>query len=148
MLDLERIEYLPSIPSFNFTAIHIRKPSYCKFSFFNKRKAIVVHPIPPNTPINTLGKDSVIVKNIFTVSKLHWVRYVTDSLYGNIVTLVMTRRNYRTQNVSFRLWGYCDGKLFDVTPYFRYYYKRYIPPEIPTDDILYRDKVSYTEMLI
>ncbi len=146
MLDLERIEYLPSTVNFNLTGVHIRKPAYCKFEFFNNRKAIVIYPIPPNTHINKIEKGSSIIKTLFTVSQLHWVRYVKDELIGNMVSLIVTHRNYRRQNVSFRLWGYCDGNLFDVTPYFRYYYRRYIPPEIPADDILYHDKVSFKEM--
>lgn len=141
MLDLERIETLPSMDSFSLTAIHIRKPSYCRFEIFNKKKAIVIYPIPPNLHISKIEKGSSIVKNLFTVSQLHWVRYVKDELIGNMVTLLVTRRNYRRQNVSFRLWGFCNGHLIDVTPYFRYYYRRYIPPEVPDEDILYRDKV-------
>lgn len=144
VLELERIEHIPA--NFRFSAVHIRKPSYCRFEEFKKEKVIVIYPITKQMHVKDLDKNSVLIKNIFTISKLHWVRHVKDDLMGNIVTLVITHRNYRRQHVSYRLRGYCDGRLFDITPYFRHFYRRYIPAEIPTEDIVHHDKVSMNDI--
>ena len=45
----------------------------------------------------------------------------------------------RARKISYRLWGEYQGHTFDLTPYFRHYYYRHIPREIPPLDIKERN---------
>ncbi len=90
-------------------------------------------------------KEYTIIKKHFRISNLRWVRHTIDYPDGNMLTMVFTLGNLRSKKISYRLWGEYRGQIFDITPYFRYYYYRHIPKEIPPVDL--KEKSYYPSIM-
>ena len=130
MVSLDKYEVIPL--AFKFYSIAITKPSFCYVVDVKNSKMPVLYPI--------LAKfknrhQYTVIRRSFKLSNLRWIRHVLDHPKGNMLTMVFTLGNLRARKISYRLWGEYSGQIFDITPYFRYYYYNHIPREIPPMDI-------------
>lgn len=130
MVLLERYELVPL--QFKFYSVYINQPSFCFIINIEKRRMPILYPI---TAKFQSRPEYIVIKNPFRVSNLFWVRHIEDHPTGNLMTMAFTLGNLRQRKISYRLWGKYSGQVFDITPYFRHYYYRHIPREIPPLDI-------------
>jgi hypothetical protein len=140
MLTNEKYEIVPFV--FKFYSIIITKPAFCYVVNVKNRKMPVLYPKLAKYKDR---KDYTVIGSPFKVSNLHWVRHTIDYPDGNMLTMVFTLGNLRSRKISYRLWGEFRGQIFDITPYFRYYYYRHIPKEIPPVDL--KERSYYPNVL-
>ena len=131
---LDRYEVVPI--AFKFFSIYISKPCFCYITKVKNTEMPILYPI-----LSTFKKrpEYTIIRQRFKINNLRWVRHVKDYPHGNTLTMVFTLGNLRARKISYRLWGEYQGHTFDLTPYFRHYYYRHIPREIPPLDIKERN---------
>lgn len=135
----ERFEVVTNI-RFDYLSLYIRKPCFATIQNYKGIETINLYPKLKNFKkklnSNKEGQMRFIeINNEFKATNLRWIRHIKQFIDPRVISILFTKGNYKQRHINYRLWGEFEGQIFDITSYFNYYYKKFIPIGIPLDCI-------------